>query len=538
MKSLARQVVAILALATLAFLMAAPRRQALTEHERTTLEACREVIRVFKGRTPEIWPGFDLAKRPVLVYVPGKWALLLNPPAGAEGFSPPPSAWPDLGTKAGFAAGQYKDLIGQLVFDLPIGKSKAVALGIIENQPDLFGSKAATTYGFIVHEAFHQFQNDTFGEIPWEREELYPILDLENSTLAGLEMNILRGAVGIVLEGKTDEAKELVEMFIAARTERWRLAPPIVARYEQGQEVREGTASYVEKKSLELARKTAREGRDAAKFPSIGEIFRGDFESRLSNGAVSPDDMIRNRIYPAGSALGYLADAFAPGWKTALVADPAAFSFAALFRDALTVEESRLPDLFVKAKGRYPYSALRERTARLIEDYEKGFAEAMAGFSAQAGTRVEIKLKYRSISRSRSSLGRIWVVDDGAKTLQTQLRVYALKTDGLSLQVKDAALFEENDWDQKVKNVAFFVKDPGTIKVDGIPGDLSGKTRRLDFKTIELAARNFAFSSSRPGVVSLESGRVTIDLDLRLSEPPTSFGAPPTKGGVRGGQYQ
>jgi len=36
-----------------------------------------------------------------------------------------------------------------------------------------------TVLGFIVHEAFHQFQLEAFGEIPWEREARYLFLDVE-----------------------------------------------------------------------------------------------------------------------------------------------------------------------------------------------------------------------------------------------------------------------------------------------------------------------------------------------------------------------
>lgn len=499
----------------------AVKKPALTEHELTTLKACQGIVRLFKQYPDQIWPGFNLAARPVLVYIPGKWALLLNPPREATEFSALPPGWPNLGTKAGYYPGQFRDLIGQLVFDFPVGKSKTVAVGILENHFESLGPKTAMIFGYIVHEAFHQFQSEAFGEIPWEREERYPILNPDNSALAALEMDLLRDAVDRAFRDRKEESVELLKMFVAVRTKRWGQAPPFVARYEQGQEVREGTASYVEKKSLQLAQTlkfdsslsplTGPLHQDLGMLP-IQEIFQKDFAGRLTEDAVAPDNMIRNRIYPLGSALGFLADPFGPAWKQDLAHNTMTFSFSGYFRDKLGINETDLNLLVEEAKRRYAFNRVSESTEKLIADYKNGFATDMAGFASQAGTGMRIRLQYRSISRSRSSAGRVWVMDDGAKTLLTKVRVYTLKTEGFALQIQDSAVYEENEWDKKIREIDFFVQDLKRIIIDGADIEKLENGRSVAFKSIELGGENFTFSSSLPGRITGEGGQVKIDL--------------------------
>ncbi len=506
----------------------ASRGPLLSEHELAVLKACEGVVRVFEGSSERIWPGFDLSRRPFLVYIPGRWALLVNPPDGAGDFGPLPADWPPLRIKAGYLAGSYRDLVGQLAFDLDVGGAQTVALGLLDGQFGTFGPEAPSVLGFIVHESFHQFQSETFGDIPWEREERYPILDADNTALAALEMRILEEAITGSLAGRRDRAEALLPMFVAVRTARWGQAPPFVARYEQGQEVREGTAAYVEKKCLALGHGldfgSALEGRttplkkDLDAVP-IAELFRKDFEGRTTDRAVSPDDMIRNRIYPLGSALGFLADLWGPGWKQQLVRNVGTFTFHEYFRDKLALKAEDRAPLLEAAKAKYDYPAIRRGAAALISGYRAGFEKDLAGFEGQAGTRVEVRLHYRTITRSRSSQGRNWVVDDGAKSLATKARVYSLKTDGLTLQVNEAAIYEENDWDAKDKRVAFFAPAAPGVVLDGAPRPAGPGPAVLRFREIGLTAPNLQFSARLPGVLKLEKDRIVIELAASGERP-------------------
>lgn len=493
----------------------------LSEHETTVLKVCEGVVRLFERDADRIWPGYDLSQRPFIVYVPERWTILLNPPVGDREFGALPPRLPPLRVKAAYLEGPYRGLVGQLAFNFDVGGVKTVAIGLPEREFAGSDIKTRAMLGLVVHEAFHQYQNETFGNIPWEREERYPILDADNSGLAGLEMRILADAVAASLGGRRPSAEQLLRMFVAVRTTRWRQAAPFVARYEQGQEIREGTAAYVEKKTLELARTlgfrsalargTTSLAKDLQPLP-VSELFRRDFKERMTNGAVTPDGMIRDRIYPVGSALGFLADLWGPEWKDGLVREVDTFAFHRHFADKLHVKPEEIGRLVEDAKGRYAYPVIRASAADQISGYRAGYEKDKTTFEAQAGTRVEVRVRYRSISRSRNSDGRMWTVDDGTKTLLTRVHVYDLKMDGLSLQLQGTSVFETNDWDARDKRVAFFVAKPPELVLDGANKELGGASETVAFKAIALAGQNLALTAKLPGRVTLQSGRIVVEI--------------------------
>ena len=218
----------------------------LSEDEITCLKICEGIIHLFKQHSNDIWPGYDLSKMPFIVYVPEKWVLLFNVDEEIQGFGPWPEGWPDLGTKVLYHEGSYENLVGQLVFDFQINDFKTVAIMVPKKLPEV------RLFGHIVHEAFHQFQIGNFGEIQWQREERYPILNVENTSLAYLEMRLLMDALEAMFEGDSDQAVDRGRQFVAVRNFRWGQSDSFISRYEQGQEIREGTARYVEMKSVEL----------------------------------------------------------------------------------------------------------------------------------------------------------------------------------------------------------------------------------------------------------------------------------------------
>jgi hypothetical protein len=513
---------AVLALGSAAWASGTSGSGELSPLEMAALKSCEGIVRLFESSTDRIWPGYDLSRRPFLVYIPGSWALLVNPPEGAREFGPLPAGWPPLGIKAGFFDRQYRDLVGQLAFDFDVDGTKVVAIGLIEGQFPGPDSGLPALFGFIVHEAFHQYQSEAFGEIPWEREERYPILDAGNSALAALEMKVLNDAVGASLAGRRPEAEGLIREFIAVRSQRWEKAPAFVARYEQGQEVREGTAAYVEKMSLALARelefKSALEG-PTRSLPRVlepltpAELFRRDFEGRTTEGAVSPQDMIRNRIYPVGSALGFLTDLWGSDWKKELAGHTETFTFHGWLRDKLGLKAEDLPTLLRKAENDYDYPAILRSASQLIAGYRSGFEKDLAAFEGQPGTRVEVRLRYRSISRSRSSQGRSWVVDDGGQTLMTRARVYSLKTGGFLLKVKESPLLEGNDWDARDKRIALFTPEPPIVVLDGARRALGASPDSLPFSRIELTASNLELKAELPGILRVENGRLSIEFE-------------------------
>ena len=494
-----------------------PRGRPFSDHELAVLGASEAVVRLFRQNPDVVWPGYDLSRQPFIIYVPDNWALLLNAPAGkaVEGFSALPAGWPDLGTPALYHEGQYQDLVGQLAFAVPVGDFEVAAIGIPEG---LIPEQAFPNPGlmdFIIHENFHEFQDKNFGEIPWEREERYPILDAGNTALAYIEMALLKDALGAAYARDRVRIEEAARLFAAVRKERWEKGPPFVRSYEQGQEIREGTAQYVQMKCVDLLKDldyrsavSSRNVRDAIKGFSPLAIRLKDFETRMNGNTIEPDDMIRNRIYPVGATLGFLADALGVAWKGPAQKAGPDFAFHDVLSNGLSPAGRSAPALVEEVKHRYGYEEILRATNESIAGYKEGFRQALETFESQPGIRIEISFSYRSLSRSRVGAGRKWVIDDGAVTLGRTFRVFTLKNDDLSVETRGNGVLENDDWSGKKKRAAFFVPEITTLTIDGVAQKLEPSLSR-GFKTLELTGPNFAVSVRTPGVLAV-SGRAVI----------------------------
>ena len=249
-------------------------------HELAVLEASEAVVQLFKRNPGAVWPGYDLSRHPFIVYIPEKWALLFNPPGGKaiEGFSAPPPGWPDLGVPMLYHEGQYQDLVGQLAFDFPLADIRLAAVGIPEGLTKGQAFPDSGLMEFIIHENFHEFQDKKFGDIPWEREERYPILNAENTALSYIETALLKDVLEPVYARDRAKTEELARLFTAVRKERWEKGPPFVMRYEQGQEIREGTAQYVQMKCVDLLKDL--DYRSSVSSRNVRDVLKGFSPSR------------------------------------------------------------------------------------------------------------------------------------------------------------------------------------------------------------------------------------------------------------------
>ena len=489
------------------------KNEKLSESDYNDLKICEGVVQLFNQFPDSVWPGYSLAQRPFIVYVPDRWALLFNYLKETEDFTSYPTDWQDLGTRVLYHAGQYKDLAGQLVFDFPVDSTKVAAI-------PLTGKSDVELFAFVVHEAFHQFQGSEFGEIPWEREEKYPIQDSRNTTLAYLEMRLLMDALRASEKNQMKKCREFVKQFVAVRSLRWQSSEPFVAKYEQGQEINEGTAKYAELRSIalfkELEYKSSLAGYTKPLFEDFSAItmpgyLLADFQARITDSSISPEDMPRNRIYPVGAAQGFLLDYFRIDWKKKAQEAGEKFSFAQLFGEYLNVKKSQVEKLVKKAQKEYGFSRSLFSAEKLIREYLDGFNRELDTFEAQTGYRIEIELNTNGLSRSRSSFARNWVVDQGTRELCSHYNIYVLKNKFLNLQLHDIGVYEQNDWDARVRKVAFFEREFDTITLDGQPVTLIPGVE-VQFKKMEVNGDGWKFTCEKEGTVQISDHRVKINL--------------------------
>ena len=492
----------------------------LSKEEKTLLKVAAGIHHIFKNFHDRIWPGYDLSREPYVVYLPEEWVLYLNADQAPDNFFPYPEEWPNLGTQAFIYKGVYKDLAGQFEFDFQIDSVTTFAMGLPKKLLFSFARPTFMLLSTTIHEGFHQYQRHHFGEIPWSREEIYPIQDAQNTALASLEMHILLDALNAMDEGNPEEARELLKQFTAVRTHRWNVSDPYIQKYEQGQEINEGTARFVEMKSMEYALKKTNKETDAVllndlkidlKGLTIKELLEEDIKNRLNGDAVAPEDMLRNRIYPLGSSLGFLFDFLNIDWKRKFQRAGPEISFPGLLLQYFDLEESQLNFYLEKAKSDFEFEQIRQASQNLIQDYLHDYEKAYQKFNSQSGIRVEFSLPSNGLQRFRSSRAKKWVVDQGQITLCLNYNLYSLKKNNVVLEVHNKGVFDQTAWEKKRKKVVFFVDEISSIVVNGETISTDDQLER-NFNQIQITGDDFKLEAGVIGQISTKNNKIIIDL--------------------------
>ena len=475
------------------------------------LNICAGVIALFSQEADSIWPGYDLSKQPFIFYNPDKWVLLFNSPGQPDGFIEYPSNWPDLGAKALYHAGQYDNLSGQLSFDVQVD---TLLVAAVPNSED----SVAKEFGFIVHECFHQYQYHHFGEIPWEREEKYPMLDAGNTALAYLEMQSLMAALK---ESEVDNKQECLaklKQFVAIRKARWGRDDNYLTQYERGKELSEGTARYVEIKCLTKFKSMNYQPANGLSdirndFPNrtFVDYIINDFNNRITDGAISPENMPRFRIYSMACAQAYLLDYLNINWQDKAQIAGDEFDYYHLFIEHLGLNDDVLDALAKATMTEYKYGEVYNRAQALVDAYKNDYQQALDKFMAQPGIKVKISFSSQGIRRSRSSSATKWLFDNGGIEMREHYRIYSLEKSGLLLQLKDAGLIEKNNWQTNERTVVLFLPRIGTTMIDGRKYNARDNLQ-VDFDSIEMTTDNFDFKYEGKGLITGDGKAITIDL--------------------------
>ena len=508
----------------------------LASDDLTVLKVAETAVQLGRQFRDSIWPGYNLDQFPLIVYIPERWALLLNAPPFADNFVDYPGAWPDLRTNALYHPGQYGELVGQLAFNIQIDSMAVAAVAFT-------GQKARSFLEYVVHENFHQFQNARFGDIQWEREELYPIEDVTNTSLAGMEILLLKQALEFLSHSARDSALSRVRQFVAIRSYRWQNTIPYVARYEQGQEIKEGTAKYIEVKaislvselhyrfSLESAADTLMS--DLASVTMTDCIIEG-LNKVIADGTIAPEDMPRNRIYPLGAAQGFLLDQLAVNWKSVAQQAGHDFTFADLLGTDLGYDSSQMESVVAEAKKLCDYEKIYQKSKKAIAAYRTGFDSAVTSFESQPGVRVDISLNGKNLLRSRSSRAKKWLADNGSKEYRNHYDIYVLRNlsrqdlpfqlkelkeaqlldligQEFLFQLKGSGLLEVTNWSTDEKMLVFYCPEVQSLTVDEIAKNLTDDAE-YQFEKLQLDGVNFELKCGRTGIVSISRHRISIKL--------------------------
>jgi hypothetical protein len=491
-----------------------------TPDDSLVVEIINSVVRVFQDTTPPVWPGYDLSTQTTLFYVPARWAVLLNQKTPVPGYTTYPGNWPDLHAQALFRWGAIEELTGQLYFDYPLDTMKTVAVPIYTKVPDEYGPVRLAMFAFAVHEAFHQFQRTVFQDMESFSEEKYPILDVENNALIALEMLLLRDVVHHMRLDDASEVRHLASMFVAVREYRWRRTIPIVRELERAKELQEGSAKYVETRYVGIMADLCRSGSPppggTCEYFSpltMTTYLEEDFDNRMKNNALSPEDIPRYRIYPMGASMCLLLDYLGVPWKGLVEKGEPRFTLAGLLRESLALSDSSTSGLLDEAKGRYGFDAITAESRSLIEDYLRGFEAGLSAFEAQPGVRVEVAVPTNGLSRSRSSRGTRWTMDGGDRVLGEHYIVYTLRRGNpdFFLNVENTGVLEERVGESR-KRVSFRVPALTEAKVDGSAVSL-GTPGRYPFRDLILTGDGLRITSKAEGTLTIGADTATISIE-------------------------
>jgi hypothetical protein len=505
----------------------------LAQADSLALTTTAAVVALFKNEGDAVWPGYDLSQRPFLVYLPDRWAVLVNAPHPVEDFSYYPEDWPRLGAPALVHRGPYEKLAGQLEFNFEIDGLKTVAVAPTRGLEA--GRRAAIGFGFtfIVHEAFHQFQRDAFRSIANDQpEEEYPILDGENTALASLEMLILMDAIRAVAQAETTLARRLTAEFLAVRRERWNRRAEDIPLFERPQELMEGSAQYTEVRNTGLMGDLCAGSKAATLSPPGYDVFAGvtwdsyllsDFEDRIGGGMIDIPDMARNRIYPVGATLGLLLDFFHIDWKPTVSDAASSPGLAELLERGACWDLAPGDTLLAGVKKRYGYEELRARCEERARAYPVEYQAGVESLEAEPGYHLSVETRISGMSRSRSCEGGRLVLENPTRSFSKKCHVYTLKPvakDDLYVEIRESAIVEETSPDGTTRRVDFVTPDIETAELDGRPVDL-GTGGSYSFKRLKLAGSSFEILYNGEGTLAADVGRLSIQL-----HPPAESAAP------------
>jgi hypothetical protein len=290
-----------------------------------------EFYRVKKQIGGRVWPDFDTADIPVILYNEMYEFLI--------GFPDPPSPWLVVDNDF-FQGSAYfrRDSQNSQAFAVSVGNLWAASLNTLgsmnrsikeqiqeEMPPEkitpAFLRMMEITPGYhvvaLLHEAFHAFQameaiaRFKNANTVYSHEKLYPF-ENENFKKSWNHEGVL--LVKAAREKNEQEKIALIRKFLENRHRRRSSASlsPELIRFEQELEWLEGVAKYVEMRFAELCYSQNKKDESKA-YNVVRGRLRSDFFSRLRKLGTQKGDL---RYYLSGAVQAMILDELSPGWKS------------------------------------------------------------------------------------------------------------------------------------------------------------------------------------------------------------------------------
>lgn len=333
------------------------------------------IIAEARSRASGMWPGFDPAAIPVLLF-DGYASWLVGHPGTPEGFRPTARA------NVQMYAGRHPEITANSSVDLA-GVATATVM------PFRPGLSAADRAGVVAHEMFHVFTRRRHAG--WTANEVdaftYPVADAEVLALRRIEYQLLRGA----LRARADVCR--VSEALRARTDRYQLLGATSIAYERGNELAEGLAEYVERR-----------------------VAGVDDRDVMPERRVQPED-VRETAYSTGHALGRLLDRLLPSWKDSLDRDTTARLDVLLQRELARQPQVACPAVDVNRQR------IRQEARVDVEALDARRKSTLRGLEERTGWRITIIAGREPLWPQRFDPLNIGVLDSGVVLHRRMVRL-------------------------------------------------------------------------------------------------------------------
>jgi hypothetical protein len=390
-----------------------------------------EVWTVIGREDNPVWPGWNAADTPILIYMPDVQDLLINHPQPPVGFTlyegpirfPYGKMWVKNGETIEKLDGQNTQRIVNGVDTLMVADSLSTRRQWVESVteesrgsshdlksiidkglfPDPYGSMS-----IFAHEAFHVYQHKRAPQKGGSEFALiaYPSLSVENNVGYSLEADALRAAIGA--ESPADVRKFAVQWLAIRQTRRKGLSQAL-NDYEDGTEFSEGTANYVQFRFIQ-----ALEKRKPSPDMWFVQGFRGyddlsaEREQMLNRmrdmmaGKVNVNNdpygasPVRMRLYYSGMGVGALLDRLGAKWHDRIF-EPKT-TLTALVEEALHATPQELQLAYAEVANSKRFKDLSAEKQILAKDGQAYIDKALEEFDKAPGVVV---LDYSMLSKPK-----------------------------------------------------------------------------------------------------------------------------------------
>lgn len=461
----------------------------LPEQELNSVQTIANILSFAKStRGQRVWPGFQLAESPVVLWFDNGHVYALNM-KGKRGWK---SIILPLGTQVLFSSVDRWGVTNVQMnpeFEVEGQKAYVFHMDLIKGDPFL-------PFFVFVHERFHPYQEANFEETP--PGEYKDHLNAENLALMHLEGELL---VEFLQSSDAEDKLEILKDFVAVHKERLNQLDEESRLWENHQQSIEGLADYVGLRTMERT--------GMRMFAQMHLLMT--MRSHVEDPNIT-ELSIKRRHYGVGATLAYALDYLhVKGWKKQVQNGKAL--------DDLLVEALGLTDVdttqrLADVKKEFKYSDLKDDIVAEAKEYSEEIAFLLNDYRSQKGLTLRIaKPKDNPVSGGGMDKRMLYLADGSILSVENQSdSSTADRKWTMTLDVP--YVFQDKDGVHEFK-----VDKDSKISIDNEPylvGQLlTQEDKEIPFDSLTWEGQNGKFTAKCPGVLKTEQGKVCISFDRK-----------------------